>query len=220
MRHFVSRQLRKSLYTTYQTCLSAPVLPSAPSLLFIGFPPLWILLPNSLSPHSCVQVSLDKAVHLGRAGQFGNGISCGAQNNDPLAVLVFPGLFARLSWLGWDGRDAWQRWGSTPHAWVQYDSQRGPNQRCSSIIGVDAALRLPPYGLRTSRWLCVVRLLRAPLDARTARHVPQGRDITQRRRAKHPAVLATELGRARIADLQRRGRGIQALHEHQPPGFV
>jgi hypothetical protein len=87
-----------------QTCLSTPMLPSAPSLLFMGFPPLWIPLPNSLSPHSCVRVSLDTSVHLGSAGPFGNGISCGAQHNDPLAVLVFPGLFARLAWLGWGGR--------------------------------------------------------------------------------------------------------------------
>src|SRR5437899_3209455 len=46
-----------------QTCLSNPMLPSAPSLLFMGFPPLWIPLPNSLSPHSCVRVSLDTSVH-------------------------------------------------------------------------------------------------------------------------------------------------------------
>ncbi len=38
LRHCVSRQLHKSLYTTYQTCLSTPVLPSAPSLLFMEFP--------------------------------------------------------------------------------------------------------------------------------------------------------------------------------------
>jgi hypothetical protein len=67
--------------------------------------------------------------------------------------------------------------------------------------------------------LCV-RLLRAPLDARTARHVTPGRDIAQRRRAKHPAVLAAAWGGARLADLKRHGRGIQALREHQPPRFV
>ena len=40
LRHFVTRQLHKSLYTTYQTCLPTPVLPSAPSLLY-GATPLW-----------------------------------------------------------------------------------------------------------------------------------------------------------------------------------
>src|SRR5215813_3766721 len=45
-----------------QICLSNPMLPSAPSLLFMGFPPLWIPLPNALSPHSCVRVSLDTSV--------------------------------------------------------------------------------------------------------------------------------------------------------------
>ena len=54
-------------------------------------------------------------------------------------------------------------------------------------------------------------MLRAPLDARTASHVTQGRDIAERRRAKHPAVLAAELGGALIANLKRRGRGIQAV---------
>lgn len=34
LRHCISRQVYKSLYTIYQTCLSTPVLPSAPSLLY------------------------------------------------------------------------------------------------------------------------------------------------------------------------------------------
>jgi hypothetical protein len=40
-------------------CASFSALPAV--YMFIGFPPLWIPLPNSLSPHSCVQVSLDKS---------------------------------------------------------------------------------------------------------------------------------------------------------------
>ena len=104
--------------------------------------------------------------------------SFGAKNNDPLEVLVFPGLFERLSWLGWSVRDERQRWGRQPESWVKYHGKRGQYQRFSSIICVDEALRFPPHhGLRKYRWLFVVRLLRAPLHSRTASHLTQGRDI-------------------------------------------
>jgi len=103
---------------------------------------------------------------------------CGAQNNDPLAVLVFPGLVERLSWLGWGVHDARQRWGSKPNLWVKYRGKRGQNQRFSSTICVDEALRFPPHhGLRKYALLFVVRLLREPLDTRTASHLTQVRDI-------------------------------------------
>ena len=64
--------------------------------------------------------------------------SFGAKNNDPLEVLVFPGFFERLSWLGWSVRDERQRWGRQPESWVKYHGKRGQYQRFSSIIGVDA----------------------------------------------------------------------------------
>jgi hypothetical protein len=66
MRHFVSRQSHKSLYTTYQTCLSTPVLPSAPSLLFMGFPQFWSKKQRSFGS-DCISWSLCKT-HLAGVG--------------------------------------------------------------------------------------------------------------------------------------------------------
>jgi hypothetical protein len=70
--------------------------------------------------------------------------SFGAKSNDPLEVIVFPGLFARFSGLGWSVRDERQRWGSKPNSCVKYHGKREQNQGFSSIICVDEALRFPP----------------------------------------------------------------------------
>ena len=45
-------------------------------------------------------------------------------------------------------------------------------------------------------------------------------DVAQRWRTEQAAVLATELRRTLVADLERGGRGIQALRKHQLPCFV
>jgi hypothetical protein len=71
--------------------------------------------------------------------------SFGAKSNDPLEVIVFPGLFERLSLLGWGVRDEWQRWGRKSNSWVKNHGKRGQNQRFSSIIYVDKALRFSPH---------------------------------------------------------------------------
>src|SRR6185369_13026064 len=51
-------------------------------------------------------------------------------------------------------------------------------------------------------------------------HLPQIRDVPQRRCPEQTVVFTAELGRALVADLKRCGRGIQALCQHQPPGFL
>ncbi len=76
---------------------------------------------------------------------MGGSRSFGAKNNDPLEVIVCPGLFERLSWLGWGVRDERQQWGRKPNSWVKYHGTRGQNQRFSSIICVDEALRFLPH---------------------------------------------------------------------------
>lgn len=48
----------------------------------------------------------------------------------------------------------------------------------------------------------------------------QAFDVAQQRRAEQAAVLATELGRTLVADLNRGGRCIQSLREHQLPCFM
>jgi hypothetical protein len=54
----------------------------------------------------------------------------------------------------------------------------GKHSIYTPIICVDEATRFPPHhGLRKYCLLFFVRLLREPLDSRTARHVTQGRDI-------------------------------------------
>ena len=71
------------------------------------------------------------------------------------------------------GRDERQRWGSKPHSWVKYHGKRGHNQRFSSILCVDEALRfLPHYGLQTYGALFFVRL------RRDLQHVRKRKDIT------------------------------------------
>jgi NAD(P)-dependent dehydrogenase (short-subunit alcohol dehydrogenase family) len=81
----------------------------------------------------------------------GDSRSFGAQNNDPLEVLVFPGLFEKLSWLWWGVRDERQRWGRKPNSWVKYHGKRGQIQRFSSIICVDETL---PFS--SSSWIAQV----------------------------------------------------------------
>src|SRR5574337_102618 len=51
-------------------------------------------------------------------------------------------------------------------------------------------------------------------------HLPQTCDIPQRWRTKHAAVLAAELRRALIADLECCTRCVLFFSEHQPPRFV
>jgi len=64
LRHFVSRQLYRSLYATYQTCLSTPVFPSAPSLLFMGFSQCWSNKHRSFGS-DCLAWSLCKTLLAG-----------------------------------------------------------------------------------------------------------------------------------------------------------
>ncbi len=51
-------------------------------------------------------------------------------------------------------------------------------------------------------------------------HLPQTRDVPQRRGAEQATVLAAELGGALVADLKRCGCRILIFGEHQPPRFV
>ncbi len=58
------------------------------------------------------------------------------------------------------------------------------------------------------------------LDTLNRSPLTQAGDVAQRRCAEQAAILPAELGGAFIADLKRRGGGIQSFGEHQPPGFV
>lgn len=54
----------------------------------------------------------------------------------------------------------------------------------------------------------------------TGGNLMQALDVVQRRRTKQAVVFPAELGRALVADPECRGRRIQALGEHQQPGFM
>ena len=67
---------------------------------------------------------------------------CGAHTNDPLAVLVLPGLVARLAWLGWGGRDARQQEGK--HTPCMGAIPREP-WTTSAIVGHQRCGRSPAF---------------------------------------------------------------------------
>ena len=71
-------------------------------------PWLWDLLDLAPTPAHAALLSAEqvqRVLKAHRLRRIRGSRSFGAKNNDPLEVIVFPGLFERLSWLGRGVRD-------------------------------------------------------------------------------------------------------------------